>query len=179
MTGARATLFAAPLRRLLAAQLQPGERVLWQAQPDARAGMMMLRALWWIGLPWLALVALARHWLGDWTALPLLLGALLVLTPFVVLLHHLLTLYVITDRRALILHAGPGPRSVVATAFAAMDNPQLLDVRGGTGHLSFASRTATDSPDTDCTGRYGFRFVPDVAAVQALLQAARTPARAH
>ena len=39
----RSTLFSAGLRRLLIRTLQPGERVLWQGQPDAVADMMMWR----------------------------------------------------------------------------------------------------------------------------------------
>ena len=47
----RSTLFSAGLRRLLADTLQPGERVLWQGQPDGVARMMLWRLLWWIGPP--------------------------------------------------------------------------------------------------------------------------------
>ncbi|WP_322517985.1 hypothetical protein SR870_10945 [Rhodopseudomonas palustris] len=177
----RSTLFEAPLRRALDAALQPGERVLWQAQPDAYAAMMMVRALWWIGVPWLALalLGLSRGWLGDWIGLPLLLGVALVLGPFVVLLHHLHTLYVVTDRRALILRAGLGRDRAVATDFGAMNQLEVLDIRGRGGHLSFASRASTASPDTDFTGRYGFRFLPDVAAARGALEAARGAAGAH
>ncbi|MDF3812833.1 MULTISPECIES: hypothetical protein [Rhodopseudomonas] len=162
--------------RLLAAQLQPGERVIWQARPDAVAGMAVLRVLWWIGVPWLALTLLAlQPGTGLWIGL-LLVGAILVLAPLATLLHHLRTHYVITDRRALVLRAGLGAASAVATDFAAMKNPQLLDVRDGTGHLSLASGASLASPDTDATGRYGFRFVPEVATAQAILDQARTPA---
>jgi hypothetical protein len=42
----RSTIFSAALRRLLSDALQPGERVLWQGQPDGIARMMMWRFLW-------------------------------------------------------------------------------------------------------------------------------------
>ena len=60
----RSTIFSLRLRRLLTEALQPGERVLWQGQPDGVARMMMWRLLWWIGFPWLLLTAIAisRGW---------------------------------------------------------------------------------------------------------------------
>ena len=65
MDEVRSTLFLAGLRRLLTRTLQSGERVLWQGQPDAIADMMMWRFLWWVGLPWLVLsaVAVSRGWM--------------------------------------------------------------------------------------------------------------------
>jgi len=59
----RSTIFSAGLRRLLSEALQPGERVLWQGQPDGIARMMMWRFLWWAGFPWLLLTvdAFCRH----------------------------------------------------------------------------------------------------------------------
>lgn len=99
------TPFSGGLRRLLAETLKPGERVLWQGQPDGVARMMMWRFLWWIGVPWLILtvIAMIGHWIGEWGAFPLLFGAMLVAAPLVMWLHDLQTLCVITDRRALIL----------------------------------------------------------------------------
>ena len=44
---------------------------------------------------------------------------------------------------------------------------------GGVGHLNFASGVSTKSPDADHTGRYGFRYVKDVAKVRELLDRAR------
>ena len=63
----RSTLFTAKLRWLLGQALQRGERVLWQGQPDGIARMMFWRFLWWIGIPWLALVAIAvtRGWIAG------------------------------------------------------------------------------------------------------------------
>jgi hypothetical protein len=68
----RSTLFLAGLRRLLAETLQPGERVLWQGQPDGVAHTMMWRFLWWVGFPWLLLTgfAVSHGWLGSGDSAP-------------------------------------------------------------------------------------------------------------
>jgi hypothetical protein len=62
--------------------LQPRERVLWQSQPDGVARMMMWRALWWIGFPWLLLtaVAISRGWI-DPSTVPLLMVGLMMIAP--------------------------------------------------------------------------------------------------
>lgn len=172
----RATPFLAGLRRLLAETLQDGEQAVWQGQPDGVARMIMWRFLWWIGVPWLLLVAVAvrNDWI-DQAAQPLMmLGVAMVAAPLVMLLHDLQTLYVITDRRALILRTAWGRRTVSQTPFRAMDAAfEILDIGGGTGHLNFASGRSTRSPDTDYTGRYGFRCVRNAPRVRDILEGAR------
>jgi hypothetical protein len=54
-----------------------------------------------------------------------------------------------------------------------MSGLEVLPVRGDVGHLNFASGVSTKSPDADHTGRYGFRYVKDVAKVRELLNQAR------
>ena len=114
MDEVRSTLFSAGLRRLLIKTLHPGERVLWQGQPDAIADMMMWRFLWWVGIPWLVLsaVAVSRGWIDQSATFFLMSGAIMIAAPFVMLLYDLQTLCVITDRRALILRTAWGKRTV-------------------------------------------------------------------
>jgi hypothetical protein len=172
----RSTPFSASLRRLLAETLQPSERVLWQGQPDGVARMMMWRFLWWIGIPWLVLALVFRGWLGQAAAPLLLVGVMLVAAPLVMWLHDMQTLFAITNRRALILRAAWGKRTTRGTSFADMDTTfEIMDVGRGAGHLNFASGVSTRSPDTDYTGRYGFRCVRDAARVRDILERARRP----
>ena len=176
MDEVRSTLFAAGLRRLLIGTLRPGERVLWQGQPDAIADMMMWRFLWWVGFPWLILsaVAVSYGWIDQSTTFFLMSGAIMVAAPLVMLLYDLQTLCVITDRRALILRTAWGKRTVTETAFEDMDATfEILEISRGSGHLNFASGISTRSPDADYTGRYGFRCIPDAAAVLDILERAR------
>ena len=83
MAEPRSTIFSLGLRRLLTEALQPGERVLWQGQPDGVARMMMWRALWWIGLPWLLVTAIAisRGWIAQSTVPLLMVGLMMFAAP--------------------------------------------------------------------------------------------------
>lgn len=172
----RATPFSAGLRRLLTETLEDGERVIWQGQPDGVANMMMWRFLWWVGGVWLlvTITAFANGWI-DVSAKPLLMvGAAMLAAPFVMLLHDLQTLFVITNRRALILRTAWGRPIARPTSFQAMDREfEILDIGRGAGHLNFASGISTRSPDTDYTGRYGFRCVRDPARIRDILERAR------
>jgi hypothetical protein len=90
------------------------------------------------------------------------------------LLHDLQTLFAITNRRALIVRTAWGKPMVTATRFADMDADfEILEIGRGAGHLNFASARSTRSPDTDYTGRYGFRCVRNPAAVCDILERAR------
>lgn len=173
----RATPFSAGLRRLLAESLQDGEQVVWQGQPDGIAHATMWRFLWWIGFPWLLLTGIAARndWIDQATEPLAMLGVGMIAAPFVMLLHDLQTLYVITDRRALIVRTAWSRRSVTPTSFDAMDAAfEILDIGGGVGHLNFASGRSTRSPDTDYTGRYGFRCVREALRIRDILDDART-----
>ena len=172
----RSTLFSAALRRLLTKTLQPGERVLWQGQPDAVADMMMWRFLWWIGFPWLtfAAIATANGWIDQSAMFFLLSGGMMIAAPVVTLLYDLQTLCAITNRRALIVRTAWGKPTVGGTAFADMDAAfEILDIGRGAGHLNFASGVSTRSPDTDYTGRYGFPCIRDPSVVRDILERAR------
>jgi len=172
----RSTLFSAGLRRLLIKTLESGERVLWQGQPDAVADMMMMRFLWWVGIPWLILsiVGVSYGWIGQSAMFFLMFGAVMIGGPFARLLYDMQTLCVITDRRALILRTAWGKRTVTETAFEDMDASfEILDISGGAGHLNFASGISTRTPDADHTGRYGFRCIPDASRVRDILERAR------
>jgi hypothetical protein len=172
----RSTLFSSGLRRLLTEALQPGERVLWQGQPDGIADMMMWRFLWWIGFSCLTLaaVATAKGWLDQSAMFFLLFGVMMIAAPLVMLLYDWQTLFAITNHRALILRTARGRQTVTGTSFEDTDATfEIPDIGRGAGHLNFASRVSTRSPDSDYTGRYGFRCVRDPSGVRDILERAR------
>jgi hypothetical protein len=99
---------------------------------------------------------------------------LMIAAPFVMLLHDLQTLFAITDRRALIVRTAWGKRTVTARRFEDMYAAlETLDIGLGAGHLNFASGRSTRSPDTDYTGRHGFRCVRNPSGVRDILERAR------
>ncbi len=166
-----------PLLKLLAETIDDDERVIWQGRPDAWTDMMMLRFLWWIGVPWLALAVVATHrgWIDESAFFFLITGVVMLAGPFMLYIHSLQMLFVITDRRALILRSGwvRKKKSADSTYYAEMDKElEVLPIRGHVGHLNFASGVSTRSPDADYTGRYGFRCVKNVEKVRDLLAGA-------
>lgn len=136
----------------------------------------MWRFCWWTGFPWLLFTAIAfsRGWIDE-SAVPLLVvGLAMIAGPFVMLLHDLQTLFAITNRRALIVRTAWGRPTVAATRFDDMDATfEIADIGRGAGHLNFASGRSTRSPDTDYTGRYGFRCVRNAVGVHDILERAR------
>lgn len=166
-------MFAPALQRLLDKTLQPGERLLWQGEPDPVNGMLTLRVLWLIGPAWLALTYFAyqRGWISG-AAEPLALGGIgLTAGPFVKALYDMQTLYAITDHRAIILRTAWGKQSTYSSPFAIMDRKlEVLNVGRGAGHLNFRSGVSARLPDSDYTGRYGFRSIRDAENVRAILE---------
>ena len=164
------------LLNLLDKTLDKNERVLWQGRPDAWTDMMMLRFLWWIGVQWmtLAIVATQRGWIDESAPFFLLAGVAMLAGPIAVYIQDLQTLFVVTDRRALILRTAWSKKVATSTSFDAMDKElEVLLVSGDVGHLNFASGVSTKKQDSDYSGRYGFRCVKDVEKVRALLAGAR------
>lgn len=167
------------LLRLLDKTLHKDERVLWQGRPDAWADLHMTRVTWWLGVPWLGMTALATYlgWIDEATFPLFMVGALVMAIPIVHFVNDLQTLFVITDRRALILRVpwkwtGNKP-AADSTYYAKMDKElEILPVSGAVGHLNFASGVSTKNQDADHTGRYGFRCVKNVEKVRDLLAGA-------
>ncbi len=163
------------LLKLLAETLADGERVLWQGRPDAWIDMMMLRFLWWVSVPWLALaiVATMEGWIDESAFFFLVTGVMMLAGPVVLYIQDLQTLFVITDRRALILRTAWSKKVAATTWYDEMDKElEVLPISGHVGHLNFASGVSTRNQDADYTGRYGFRCVKHAEKVRGLLQQA-------
>ena len=71
---------------------------------------------------------------------------MLVAAPFVMLLHDMQTLCVITNRRALILRTAWGKRTAVSTFFADMDEAfEVLDIGRGAGPAAPGAAVGRDT----------------------------------
>ena len=120
------------------------------------------------------LTLIFRGSLGQAATPLLMVGVAMVAAPLVMWLFDMQTLFAITNRRALILRTAWGKRSARGTPFADMDATfEIMDIGRGAGHLNFASGVSTRSPDTDYTGRYGFRCVREPGRVRDILEKAR------
>ncbi|MBZ0147128.1 MAG: hypothetical protein K8F62_06230 [Pseudorhodoplanes sp.] len=165
----------------LADILQPNEKVIWAAHPDARSILRTKIFLWWLGVPFCAAVfGLAMS--GNVSAgvlYPLgLVAFALMAAPFIMLFESTLTIYVITDRRALIARRAPARPPLVACGFEAMDEKlEILETGSGAGHVYFASGWSTKGRDTDYAGKLAFRDVGKAYDVAKLLDKARGKAK--
>ncbi len=157
--------------------LQPGERIVVAVRPDMRSILYSKRFLFWIGIPWLAAVAIlsATGLVSNGLLAPFALaGTAMLAAPFVIAFEAAFTTYAVTDRRALIVRRAPARPPLVSVAFADMDRElEVLETGDGAGHLYFASGYSTRMRDTDHTGKLAFRDVADVRKIAGLLARAR------
>ncbi len=161
----------------LAEILQPDERVIWAAHPDALSTLRTKIVIWWVGLP-LTFAVLGLFMSGKVSSTVLVpLGMVafaLMAAPFVMAFENALTIYAITDRRALIARRPPSRPPLVRCGFDAMDDTfEILETGSGAGHLYFASGLSTKMRDTDHTGKLAFRDVGKVHDVAKLLDRTR------
>jgi hypothetical protein len=163
----------ARLLRLRDEKLFDGETILWQGRPDALAGLRYTGATWFLSLPWIAMTVFANwmRWIDDATTPLFLVGAAFAAIPILFFIRDLQTLFVITDRRALVVRGVWKDNKATAdsTSFAQMHTPKAEVVSGDVGHLTFAAGISTRKEDSDEKGRYGFRNIKNVEKVRDLL----------
>ena len=164
-------------RTALIALLDEGEQVLWTGSPDPLSALRTQSALWWFGFPWLALALVAplMGWIPNGWAVPAFLpGIAFTVAPFLLAAYAGGTLYAITDRRAIIRHDALGKQETVSVLFEDMDAAlEILPVRKGVGHLTFASGMSRRLSNVDHTGKLAFRELADPEDVAALLERVR------
>jgi hypothetical protein len=161
----------------LADILQPKERVIWAARPDALSTLRTKMIVWWVGVP-LCGAVFGLFMSGKVPAAILyplgLVGLAVMALPFIMLFENALTIYAITNRRALIARRPPSRPPLVTCGFDAMDKKfEILETGSGAGHLYFASGLSTKMRDTDYTGKLAFRDVANAHAVAKILENAR------
>jgi hypothetical protein len=161
----------------LADILKPNEKVIWAARPDALSTLRTKIVIWWVGVP-LTFAVFGLLMSGKVSSAILgplgLVAFALMAAPFVMLFENALTIYAITNRRALIARRAPSRPPLVSCGFDAMDDKlEILETGGGAGHLYFASGWSTKERDVDHTGKLAFRDVGKVHEVARLLDKAR------
>ena len=165
----------------LADILQPNEKVIWAAHPDARSVLRTKSVIWWVGVP-LSFAVLGLSMSGKVSSTILgplgLVAFALMAAPLIMLFETTLTIYVITDRHALIARRPPARPPLVACGFEAMDEKlEILETGSGAGHVYFASGWSTKGRDTDYAGKLAFRDVGKAHDVAKLLDKARGKAK--
>jgi len=164
------------LCRRVAPDLEPGERLLWAGQPDARRVGRQLLPVLYLGVPW-TLIALrsAIGWSGHefpFSAFPFLFalaGLGICSTPWCRYRTALVTYYAVTDRRVLILTEGKRRKLEL---YRPMDlcETERHELPDGSGDLLFARREEKDSDGGTRTVEIKFTGIPQVRAVERLVR---------
>lgn len=189
MTGLESNDLAIRLQRELQPYLQPGERILWSAMPDASRFWMPF-LIWLFAIPWTAFtlfwISLAAMGVwplvqkGDWLALGfpafglifLVVGIGMLIKPFTMRADARYSLYAITDRNA--VHYTHRRKPIVRL--------MPLDKTGGVkcsakadgwGTLSIDTGSELDEDGSRRTTRIFIQSVPDIARVERILLDAR------
>jgi hypothetical protein len=159
-------------RRRVEPDLEPGERLLWTGQADAKRVARQTLPVLLIGIPW-TVFSLFGAWPWSWDrALPglfVLFGLVLCATPAGSYFSALQTLYAVTDRRILILTEGKR-RKLEVYRPADLCETERQELPDGSGDLLFARRQEKDSDGGTRTVEVKFVGVPQVRAVERLLR---------
>ena len=160
------------LRDEVVAGLAPGEALVWAGYPDAGATLRKMRFLFWIGLPIMAAAAVAACFNAA-GQVGLLVGAALTAGPFVNAWRAVNTVYVLTDRRAIVLCRLMGSVDQSNVALDCADaEPEILRGEGDVGTVLFVSGLPPRRRHTDYQGKFGFWNVPNADEVARIVQRA-------
>ena len=182
------TLLPEPVRLLVEAELQPGEGVRWVEQPIP--GKVARKALPTVLLA-LAWTAFSLFWIwGAWGAtcngkvtdearlFPLfgipfvLVGLGMLSSPLWVMRSAKRTVYLVSDRRALVIRGGWGGNVTVRS----FEPEKLADLRreqnaDGSGDLVFGQDVRVGAKGREYTVDYGFLAVPNVREAEEYVRA--------
>jgi hypothetical protein len=184
------TIRLAPrLQSLVDSELQHGERVTWVEQPIPRRVARKALPLLIFAIPWTAFAVFwmcAAAWMsfkaeaksGFAYAFPLfglpfvLIGAALLSTPLWLRRMARRTVYVLTDRRAMVLAAGwRGTVTVRSFAPERLKDLRRKEYRDGSGDLVFTQDLPRSGNSSPHAREVGFLSVPDVRSVEEMVRA--------
>lgn len=162
--------------RRIVPDLEPGERLLWTGQPDAKRMARQILPILVFGVPWtLIAIGFGHPWSLDrlfdnlFSGVFVLVGLLICSSPLAIYRTAQQTYYAITDRRVLILTEGKRRKLELyrPTDLCETVRDELVD---GSGDLLFARRQEKDSDGDLRTVDVKFVGVPQVRAVERLLR---------
>lgn len=182
-------------------ELEPGERVVWAAQPDPKRYARSSWAVVLFGIPW---TAFALFWMAGASGLlwggfgnggngpgvafslcfPLfgvpfvLIGLGMLTAPYWARRSAAGTVYAVTDRRAILFTAGFRSRTVKSYRPAELKRISRVERDDGSGDLILEEYGYRDSDGDRRTGRHGFYAIADVKAVERLVRALAATAEA-
>lgn len=160
----------AALRAEVVEGFAPREVLVWAGHPDTRATLRKMRFLFWIGVPVMAIAGVVApfHVAGQ---AALLAGAALTAGPFVNAWRAANTVYVLTNRRAIVLCQLMGSIDSMSVDLGGADpEPEILRGEGNTGTVLFVSGLPPRRRHTDYTGKFGFWDVPNADDVAGIVQ---------
>lgn len=175
---------APALKTLLRAELEPGEPLVWLAQPIPRRFSGASRPLVLFGIPW---TAFALFWMASaagfawprmdgpasffpWFGLPfVLIGLWMLSSPWWMRRRALRIAYAITDRRVLILEHGR-TQSVSSYRPAQLGTLHRRQHEDGSGDLVLQRHQTTDSDGDARTVEVALSGVADVRGVERLVR---------
>lgn len=175
--------FPEGLARLVEGELEPDERIVWQARPMRGRFALRIWPLVAFGAFWTAgciygLVSTLRMSSGAGGGpdpfllfeMPfLLIGIAMLCSPLWMLFKARRTAYVITERRAILFDGG------LSTTIRTFDPPQLDNLefrrrRDGTGDIILGRKTLRDVDGDVQSWPFGFFCIPDVKETEKLLR---------
>lgn len=174
------------MEQVAAAEIQPGEKLLWIGRPDpARVGRQSLPMLLF-GIPWtlFSLFWMAGasgmlfhgggppgpfNYLFPLFGLPFVgVGIGLLTSPYWAARKARTQVYAVTDRRAMII-SGTASRTVASYTQRDMTDIVRTEHANQTGDVVFATQVSRSSNNNGTTTRIGFFGIPEAAAVERLL----------
>lgn len=177
----------ADLQQRLRNELQPGEWVTWVGQPVPDLYMKPGFLMWLFFIPW-TLFALFWMAAASGFALPnlasglglfplfglpfLLIGIVGLCTPLKLRRRARMTVYAITNQRAITIE---GTKSITVRSYTAADIAFLerVEHKDGSGNLILQKKRELNSDGDPTTSHYGFFSIRDVRRVAQLLDALR------
>jgi hypothetical protein len=174
------------LKQAVADELQPGEAVRWAGRPDParfarRSWAVAAFGVFWLafGVFWMAMTAGMLNGgpggvigvVFPLFGLPVLLvGVGLITSPLWIYRVGLHTVYLVTDRRAVLIRTLLGHLHVNSYGPADLTSLTRVERADGSGDVLFARTAYRDADGYRRTRAVGFHAVPDVRRVEGLLR---------